>query len=98
MADQSVPLVFCDGQVAWGNILWRWNDGQNILKGIPMDILPQWPEKAVFPHSVHTFHLAVGLIHLLDDPWVDVALIQHSTPFTHNLWSMPLLFFWSAVC
>ena len=62
-----------------------------------MEIFPQRPEKTVFPHFMHTFHLAVGLIHLLDDPWVDGVVVHQGTPFPHNLWTVPLHLFWCAV-
>ena len=45
MAGQSIPHLSCDGHVACGNILWGRNEGQHILKGIPMEIIPHRPEK-----------------------------------------------------
>ena len=98
MADQSTPYFPCNGQVAGVNLLWWRNYGQHIFKWIEMEIIPQRPENFIFTHSVHAFHLAVGLIHLLDNPWVYAAIVQQGTPFPHNLWRVPLLFVWSAVC
>lgn len=42
---------------------------------------------AGFTHSIHTFHLAVGLIHLLGDPQVGVVVIHQDTPCPNNLWT-----------
>lgn len=46
---------------------------------------------------MHTFHLAVGLILFLDDPWVDGVVVHQGTPFPHNLWTVPWHFFWCAL-
>ena len=49
-----------------------------------MENIPYRPEKTISPHSVHTFHLAVDLIHLLDDPWVD-GVVVHQGPVVQNI-------------
>ncbi len=75
--------------------LWGCNDFKYILKQVPEDIIPSWPEESVWPNTMHTFHLHMCFICAKDDAWIQLLIISEHAPLPNQLWTSPLDFlFW----
>ncbi len=67
--------------------LWGCNDFKYILKQVPEDIIPSWPEESVWPNTMHTFHLHMCFICAKDDAWIELLIISEHASLPNQLWT-----------